>query len=82
VASGGRPSQAIDGETRSLFLQAIDAGTFLVVLFDQQGSLGLVRLRARRLSEEARPWLEGLRQHQTASLGELDDADIDALFTT
>jgi len=80
VAGGGRPSQSIDGEASSLFLQSIDPGTFLLVLFDRRCSLGLVRLRARRLIDEARPWLDGLKQHQGAGLGDIDDDDIDALF--
>lgn len=74
------PSVAIDGEQRSFFLQAIDTGAFLIVLFDRKCSLGLVKLRARRLVEEARPWVEGLRQRQVSVFEALEVNEIDALF--
>jgi len=74
------PSVAIDGERRSFFLQSIDPGAFLLVLFDEKGSLGLVKLRARRLVEEARPWVAGLRQRQTSVFDALEVSEVDALF--
>src|SRR5689334_2643383 len=47
VDDGGWPSVSLDGHEQSFFLQAIDPGAFLVVMFDRRCSLGLVRLRAR-----------------------------------
>ena len=40
------------GTHQSLFLQTIANGVILVVLFDRKTSLGLVRLKARRASDE------------------------------
>ena len=79
VADGGRPSVCLDGHERSFYLQVIDETSFLLVLYDRRCSLGLVRLRARRLVEEARPWVARLQRR-----GEEFDAlwadEVDALF--
>lgn len=79
VSDAGRPSVSLDGRDQSFFLQQIDQSVFLLVMFDQRCSLGLVRLRARRLIEEARPWLAGI-QLQQSGLEELSDEEVDALF--
>jgi hypothetical protein len=50
------------------------------VLFDQKCSLGLVKLRARRLVEDARPWVAGLRQRQASVFDSLELSEVDALF--
>jgi len=79
VDDKGRPTVSLDGNDQSFFLQEIDQGAFLLVVFDRRCTLGLVRLRARRLVEEARPWVAGLRK-ETAALEDLGDEDVDALF--
>lgn len=81
VADRGQPSVSLDGDEQSFFLQGIDPGVFLMVMFDRRATLGLVRLRARRLVEEARPWMAGLRQPPAEGLGELGDDEVDALFS-
>lgn len=79
VADRGPPSVSLDGSDRSFFLQVIDQGAFLLVIFDRTATLGLVRLRARRLVEQARPWVAGLQQGE-AGLADLGDDEVDALF--
>ncbi|MCC6551459.1 MAG: roadblock/LC7 domain-containing protein [Polyangiaceae bacterium] len=79
VDDGGRPSLSLDGREQSFFLTEIDHGAFLLVIFDRRCSLGLVRLRARRLVQEARPWMAGLRV-EAAVLVDLGDEEVDALF--
>lgn len=79
VDDRGRPTVSLDGNDQSFFLQEIDQGAFLLVVFDRRCTLGLVRLRARRLVEEARPWVAGLRK-ETSALDDLGDEDVDALF--
>lgn len=80
VEDRGIPCVFLDGDAQSFFLQAIDRGTFLVVQFDRRGSLGLVRLRARRLAEEARPWVAGLGRGQEPVFDGLEETDLDLLF--
>ncbi|MFT3765201.1 MAG: hypothetical protein QM820_06750 [Minicystis sp.] len=79
VDAAGRPSVSLDGHAQSFFLQVIDPSAFLLVMFDRRCSLGLVRLRARQLVEEARPWLAGLQQ-QAVVIEELRAEEVDALF--
>src|SRR5262245_59195297 len=43
VDDGGCPCLSLDGREQSFFLQVIDPGAFLVVMFDRRCSLGLVR---------------------------------------
>ena len=81
VDDRGRPSVSLDGNEQSFFLSVMDQGVFLVVMFDRRSTLGLVRLRARRLAEEARPWVAGLRRPQAAVLEEIGDDEVDALFS-
>lgn len=80
VHDRGGPSVSLDGHEQSFFLQPIDPGVFLVVVFDRRCSLGLVRLRARRLVEEAKPWVAGLRP-AGGLLADLGDDEVDALFS-
>lgn len=81
VRDGGSPSVSLDGHQQSFYLQAIDPSVFLLVMFDRRCSLGLVRLRARRLVEEARPWVAGLVRPQASLLDGLGDDEVDALFS-
>ena len=79
ASQGGRVEMIQHGNERSFFLQVIDQGAFLVVMYDRRCSLGLVRLRARRLVEDAKPWLAGMRR-ESMVLDEIGDDEIDALF--
>jgi predicted regulator of Ras-like GTPase activity (Roadblock/LC7/MglB family) len=80
VNARGRSSLALDGEEQSFVLMGIDQSAFLLVLFDRRCSLGLVRLRARKLVEEAKPWIAGLAMARAGGLDELGDDELDALF--
>lgn len=78
-----------EGSKYSVHLSVVARKAILVVLFDGRSSLGLVRLRVRKATEEMTRVFEqaGLRAQstpvvQTSGLwqGELTDADIDRLF--
>ena len=76
----GRYSLSLDGQDQGFYLTVVEAGAFLVVMFDRRCSLGLVRLRARQLVERAGPWLSGLRRVEADLLDALDDDDLASLF--
>jgi len=55
----------------------------LVVIFDRRSSVGLVRLRVRRASEELARILVAVAEAATAGQGVIEDlteADIESLF--
>lgn len=76
----GRTSISLDGNEQSFFLTVIDQGAFLLVMFDRRCSLGLVRLRAKRLVEQAKPWVAGICRSHADMLGDLADDEVAALF--
>jgi predicted regulator of Ras-like GTPase activity (Roadblock/LC7/MglB family) len=78
-----------EGKTENLHITVVANRVILLVVFDARSSLGLVRLRveqhAPRLHEIVKTMLSrsetGLSPiHGTADLGEITDADLDALF--
>ncbi|MEY2667402.1 MAG: hypothetical protein RJA59_40 [Pseudomonadota bacterium] len=80
------PSQFHEGERESLHMSIVAGKVVLVVIFDSRSSLGLVRLRVKKASEELSRVFEQLARRQAAPgvrspLAEITDDDIDNLFS-
>jgi predicted regulator of Ras-like GTPase activity (Roadblock/LC7/MglB family) len=76
-----------EGEKDNIHISIVAGRMILVVIFDHRSSLGLVRLRVRKASEELGQVFEDLVQKSTGSGGdkaspfaEISDDDIDNLF--
>ncbi|HMB16775.1 MAG TPA: roadblock/LC7 domain-containing protein [Pelovirga sp.] len=77
-----------EGEKDNIHLSIVGGRVILVVIFDQRSSLGLVRLRVKKASNELAVILEDLvrkaqDQHsefQASPFAEITDDDIDNLF--
>ncbi len=74
-----------EGEKTNIHLSLVAQRAILVVLFDTRSSLGLVRLRVKKASDELTKVFEQLVQKmasgtQPSILGEISDEDIDNLF--
>src|SRR2546422_11671085 len=74
-----------EGEKTNIHLSLVAQRAILVVLFDTRSSLGLVRLRVKKASEELTKVFETLVKKMAAGnaapvLGEISDDDIDNLF--
>jgi predicted regulator of Ras-like GTPase activity (Roadblock/LC7/MglB family) len=74
-----------EGERNNLHISVVGQGGILVVLFDGRSSLGLVKLRAKKGSEDLNIIMERLlrRHEETASeepVVELTDEDIEKIF--
>jgi len=79
-----------EGEKDNLHISIVGGRVILVVLFDNRSSLGLVRLRVKKASDELTAIFEGLmhkaeekEKNGTADLpfAEITDDDIDNLFS-
>ena len=74
-----------EGERTSIHISLVAQRVILVILFDDRSSLGLVRLRVRRASDEIARIFETMmnkaEQPQADSIfSEITDEDIDNLF--
>ena len=74
-----------EGEKTNIHLSLVAQRAILVVLFDTRSSLGLVRLRVKKASEELTKVFDSLVKKVAAggtapALGEISDEDIDNLF--
>ncbi|HLA51510.1 MAG TPA: roadblock/LC7 domain-containing protein [Thermodesulfobacteriota bacterium] len=76
-----------EGERDNLHISIVAQRVILVVIFDQKSSLGLVRLRVKKASDELNAILQKLLQRvekkpseQENLLSEITDTDIDKLF--
>ena len=74
-----------EGEKTNIHISIVAQRLILVVLFDDRASLGLVRLRVRRTSEELARVMESMVTRATASepqsvFAEITDEDIDNMF--
>ena len=79
-----------EGQNDSLHITVVADQVILVVLFDQRSSLGLVRLRVEQRIPELGAIVKDLmaasdpaaqtKSTDTASMAQITDADIDALF--
>jgi len=80
-----------EGERDNLHISIVGQRIILVVIFDQRSSLGLVRLRVKKASDELARIFEGLvKKAEAESAGvlgaespfaEISDDDIDSLFS-
>jgi predicted regulator of Ras-like GTPase activity (Roadblock/LC7/MglB family) len=74
-----------EGEKTNIHISIVAQRVILVVLFDERSSLGLVRLRVRKASDELTRILDSLIKKASASnapsvFAEITDDDIDNLF--
>ena len=79
------PNQIHEGARESLYMTIVGTRVVLVVIFDTRTSLGLVRLRVKKASEELSKVFDALVKKMAAGnaapvLGEISDDDIDNLF--
>lgn len=78
-------TQFHEGEKANIHIQLVGNRVILVVIFDSKSSLGLVRLRVRKASEELATIFENLLKKVAAPgsdspFAEITDEDIDNLF--
>ena len=74
-----------EGEKTNIHLSLVAQRAILVVLFDTRSSLGLVRLRVKKASEELTKVFDALVKKMSigecpVGVGEISDDDIDNLF--
>ncbi len=74
-----------EGEKTNIHISIVAQRVILVVLFDERSSLGLVRLRVRKASDELTRILDALIKKASAAnapsvFAEITDDDIDNLF--
>ncbi|MCL2012911.1 MAG: roadblock/LC7 domain-containing protein [Cystobacterineae bacterium] len=79
------PHQFHEGTHESLYMTVIGGRVVLVVIFDNRTSLGLVRLRIKKASDEMMRILESVTTRAEYSgaaspFAEISDADIENLF--
>ena len=79
-----------EGERDNLHISVVGQRVILVVVFDERSSLGLVRLRVKKASQELLEIFEELDAHVRAQaadssyespFAEITDDDIDSLFS-
>jgi hypothetical protein len=78
-------TQFHEGERSNIHIQLVGNRVILVVIFDNKTSLGLVRLRVKKASEELNAIFEALMRKvrdpdREAPFAEITDDDIDNLF--
>ena len=78
-------TQSHEGERANIHIQIVGNRVILVVIFDSKTSLGLVRLRVKRASEELNLIFESLMRKvqdpaRETPFAEITDDDIDNLF--
>ncbi len=75
-----------EGDRDNIHITLVDGRAILVIIFDKRSSLGLVRLRVKRASEEVKRIFQDMEKETQASeeasiLDEITDDDIDNLFS-
>lgn len=78
-----------EGEKDNIHISIVGQRVILVIIFDARSSLGLVRLRVKKASEELKTIFDGLlkKMEQTEAtnvespFAEITDLDIDSLFS-
>ena len=75
-----------EGTKDNLHISLIEDRVILVVIFDSRSSLGLVRLRVKKCSEQLSQVIRTLQQRSEQAghevpFGEITDEDIDKLFS-
>lgn len=78
-----------EGEKDNIHISIVGQRVILVVIFDTRSSLGLVRLRVKKASDELKAIFDGLLQKMEqkeatnieSPFAEITDLDIDSLFS-
>lgn len=78
-----------EGEKDNIHISIVGQRVILVVIFDTRSSLGLVRLRVKKASDELKTIFDGLLQKMEqkeatnieSPFAEITDLDIDSLFS-
>jgi predicted regulator of Ras-like GTPase activity (Roadblock/LC7/MglB family) len=78
-------TQFHEGKNAHIHIQLVRSRVILVVIFDSKSSLGLVRLRVRKTSEELAAIFDEIERQapeaqRDSPFAEITDADIDNLF--
>ena len=78
-------TQFHEGKNAHIHIQLVGNRVILVVIFDSKSSLGLVRLRVRRTTEQLAEIFESMNrrpeeQRDGSPFAEITDEDIDNLF--
>jgi len=78
-------TQFHEGESQNIHIQLVGNRVILVVIFDSRSSLGLVRLRVKKATEELNTVFESLLKKvqepgADTPFAEITDEDIDNLF--
>src|SRR3954453_18951168 len=78
-------TQFHEGENANIHIQLVDNRVILVVIFDSESSLGLVRLRVRRATDELNRVFDAVQKKalqpgHDSPFAEITDDDIDNLF--
>lgn len=79
------PNLFLEGERESIHLSLVGLRWILVVVFDDRSSLGLVRLRVRKVGEELRHVAQQMEARSKSGgsasfFSSISDEDIDNLF--
>lgn len=78
-------TQFHEGERANIHIQVVGKQVILVVIFDSKTSLGLVRLRVKKATEEIVRVLDAMKERsagkQSSPFDEITDDDIDKLFS-
>ncbi|HYP49932.1 MAG TPA: roadblock/LC7 domain-containing protein [Pyrinomonadaceae bacterium] len=87
IGENAFPALSHEGERESIYISVVGQ-TLLVVVFDERSTLGLVKLRVKRATqeiglilEEVKKSTEEQRAQEVALFAEITDEDIDSLFS-
>lgn len=87
IGENAFPALSHEGERESIYISVVGQ-TLLVVVFDERSTLGLVKLRVKRATQEIASILEEVKKHteeqraqEVALFAEITDEDIDSLFS-
>lgn len=87
IGENAFPALSHEGEKESIYISVVGQ-TLLVVVFDERSTLGLVKLRVKRATQEIGAILEEVnryaaeqRAQEVALFAEITDEDIDSLFS-
>ncbi|MCA9546354.1 MAG: roadblock/LC7 domain-containing protein [Myxococcales bacterium] len=73
-----------EGERDNVHISLVGQRVILVIIFDERSSLGLVRLRVRKATQELERVLDKIdakaQEHGSSAFTEITDDDIDNLF--
>ena len=85
IGEGAFPNEFDEGTCNHMYLSVVAQGAILVVIFDKRSSLGLVRLRLKKTTEELTQAFNAMTkksqsQPQASPFEDVTAGDIDKLF--